>query len=166
MSLTYEQFEAVYPTNERFNLFTNTLGGGFADLVSDEENYGNTCAMRISVAMNALGGNYKVSSQYGNRDGNHKDKSSNHIIIRVETIFDFITEKLGESTWGMSKNPGSPMDMSFVNGKKGILLYHVDFNDATGHVDLWNGSSCEYQCKTEHMTLAKMVRFWEFPLNL
>jgi hypothetical protein len=44
----------------------------------------------------------------------------------------------GPVTWGMSKNPGTIVR---IPAKKGIIVYHKAFSDATGHFDLWNGTA-------------------------
>lgn len=40
----------------------------------------------------------------------------------------------------MSKDPGDPVPPSALPKKSGVLVYHAQWSDATGHFDLWTGS--------------------------
>ena len=46
---------------------------------------------------------------------------------------------------------------SLFTGRKGIIIFHVNFLHATGHADLWNGSSCALQCYFES---SHAIRFY------
>ncbi|GAA0274056.1 type VI secretion system amidase effector protein Tae4 [Alteraurantiacibacter aestuarii] len=164
MAISFKQLQADYPAQyaddpdrSRKHLYTNILGGGFADLV-DHPDYQNTCAIRMSVAFNASPS--PVARKYGVADGNHKDKNGNHIIIRVRTLQTFLEDVLGAETWGMSKQPGTPFNFADVPRKTGILMYHANFSDASGHADLWNGKGCVYKCPVPHVAKAFDFRLW------
>lgn len=46
-------------------------------------------------------------------------------------------------------------------GKKGVIAFVVKgWDDATGHFDIWDGSSCKYKC--DYFKQAERVDLWEF----
>ncbi|OCJ49795.1 hypothetical protein A6U94_13500 [Agrobacterium tumefaciens] len=108
----------------------NQLGGQWPTLV-DHPNYQNTCAIRLSVAFHGAG--YKIDNKYKEAIAG----DGRNIVIKVKTMWDYVTSTVGPFYWGMSKNPGTSVD---IPAKKGIIVYHAAFSDATGHFDLWNGS--------------------------
>jgi hypothetical protein len=46
----------------------------------------------------------------------------------------------GKSTWGMSKNPGVAINAATLPKFSSIICYHANWNNASGHFDLWTGS--------------------------
>jgi len=40
----------------------------------------------------------------------------------------------------MSKNPGSEISKDDLPKVSGLIVYHADWSNATGHFDLWTGS--------------------------
>jgi hypothetical protein len=161
MEITFQHLIDTYPTEEKNELFTDILAGGFTDLINNS-NYNNTCAMRISVMLNSLPGNYSVNAQWGTNDGGHKDQVNNHILIKVKSAHDYVKLKFGEPFWGMTKEPGSLLDYSTIPRERGILMYHANFSNAYGHIDLWDKDSCVYNCPTADIQLSYMISFWKF----
>ena len=53
MTISFDALWNAYPTGTREDLF-NALGGGWPALIVDTQNFGNTCALRLSVAMLAI----------------------------------------------------------------------------------------------------------------
>jgi hypothetical protein len=125
----YDDLKATYPTQSKAELY-NQMGGEWPTLV-DHPNYRNTCAIRLSMALHGAG--YGIADKY--REGMTGDGRA--IIIKVKTMWDYVTETVGPFTWGMSKNPGTPVDIPV---RQGIIVYHAAFSDATGHFDLWTGT--------------------------
>jgi hypothetical protein len=124
----YDDLAGNYPKQSKEDLY-NQLGGEWPTLI-DNPNYQNTCAIRLSVAFHAAG--YKIDNKY--REAIAGD--GRNIIIKVKTMWDYVTATIGPFYWGMSKNPGTPVD---IPPRKGIIVYHAAFADATGHFDLWDG---------------------------
>ena len=158
MAVTYAEISGNYPTDERTDLFNNVLGGGFRDLVGNP-NYENTCAMRISIAFNATAS--KIPQSLGTEDGGHKDRNGNHILVTVKVLETFLKQTLGESNWGMSKQPGTPFNFGDVPRRKGILMYHAAFSNATGHADVWTGEGCTYNCPDPDLNESFAVQLWD-----
>jgi len=113
------------------------LGGNLKGL-------GNYCCVRVSHAMITAGHSITRTSDY-------KDKNGNKYIIKVATMKDYLTGKYGNPT---------KVTKATAAGKKGIIVFDVSFSDATGHADLWNGSSCAYQ---DYWDRASSVSLWECP---
>ena len=64
-----------------------------------------------------------------------------NIILKVKTMDRFMKEAVGEYSWGMSKQPGVPINAALLPGKTGVIAYHSNlWTDATGHFDLWTGN--------------------------
>ncbi len=130
MSQKFDALKKSYPNQER-KAFFDQLGGQWPDLVEDTKNYGNTCAVRLSVALRKAG--YVIGPQYKEAI----DGDGNPLVLKVKTMDRLITELLGQWTWGMSKNPGDDITDDLPS-YKGIIVYHADWKDATGHFDLWD----------------------------
>ncbi|MEX1363517.1 MAG: T6SS effector amidase Tae4 family protein [Nannocystaceae bacterium] len=55
--------------------------------------------------------------------------------------------------------PGGGEVPSSFKGRQGVIIFEVDgWNDATGHVDLWNGSRCRHN---GYFHKASRVMLWE-----
>ena len=54
MTANFDLLKETYPNEDRDTLFRNVLGGDWPDLI-DDQNYENTCANRMSVALNESG---------------------------------------------------------------------------------------------------------------
>lgn len=125
----FPQLKASYPQADRDNFFLE-LGGDWPLLINDD-NYANTCAIRMSVALHGAG----VRIPDGKRDGITGD--GRNLIFSIGKMDRYLNELLGAPSWGLSKEPDDPVQLP---ARAGIILYHADFSNATGHVDLWTGS--------------------------
>ena len=129
MAATFSQLKSSYPTKPKRE-FYNVLGGQWPSLI-DNPNFQNTCAIRMSSAF--LGAGISIPAQYKEAI----DGSGNTIVLKVKTFKDFIVSQYGESSWGMSKPIGSVLASTDLPQKPGIIAYHADWADASGHFDLW-----------------------------
>lgn len=132
MTLSFSALRDGFPIEPKSDLFAK-LGGEWPKLV-DNPNYANTCSIRMSVAFQNSG--IKIPSQYKEAI----DGKGNPIIIKVRTLKNFLENLEGPSSWGMSKNPGDDIG-SVIPAYQGIIAYHADWDDATGHFDLWDRDS-------------------------
>ena len=133
MSVTFADLKKHYPLKDRKQLYDD-LGGEWPGLVNDP-NYQNTCAIRLSVALKS--NNMKIGDTY--KEAIEGDGSP--LIIKVKTMGKFVSDTFGTSYWGMSKNPGDEIGKDDLPKASGVIVYHADWADATGHFDLWTGSS-------------------------
>ena len=92
---------------------------------------GNTCASRLSVAFNKagapIGGNLKGISTLSTGD-------KSRIIYRVSEFRTYLGRVLGTPTADITTR----YDDAFT-GKKGIIAFSVNWQNATGHIALWDG---------------------------
>lgn len=130
MAISFQSLKDNYPTQNRTNLF-NSLGGDWPSLIPNITNYGNTCAIRLSIALRGAG--QTIGSSYKEA----MDGDGNPIVLKVATMEKLITSLFGAWTWGMSKNPGADISGDLPD-YQGIIAYHADWKDATGHFDLWD----------------------------
>lgn len=96
----------------------------------------NACAIRMSYSLNNSGfliqkGIWKTVS------GGDKKQ----YIYRVSDLLKYLTSTFGKP----DKTVKSPKPSDFA-GVKGILVFGVQWSDATGHATLWNGSTCSDHC--------------------
>lgn len=134
MTANFDVLRANYPLMPKDSLF-DELGGQWPDLKTNA-NYNNTCAIRLSHSFNKSGD--LIPSKFKEA----LDGKGRNIILKVSTFNKFAVEKYGEFSWGISKPPGGdfPIDQ-LPSMYKGLIVYHADFGHATGHFDLWTGSS-------------------------
>lgn len=96
---------------------------------------GNTCASRMSMAFNEGGWpiNKTIAAAVGARTISTGD--GKHIIFGVEDLKRYLNKTLGKPT---PPDVTLPFD-SDIKGKRGIIVFNVNWNRATGHIALYNG---------------------------
>jgi len=119
--------------------------------------YANACALRLSRAFNYGGVKIKKGS------GAYKLKGGDGYayIMRVPDMMDYV-----EAQFKAPDIKGSPGTiLPLIRNKKGVLIFVVDgWNDAYGHVTLWNGGDCGDHCYFSHSNpnvTTTEVKFWE-----
>ncbi len=95
---------------------------------------GNTCASRLSIAFNLSGAPIRASIAAGVGAATLTAADGSHIIFRVAEFRKYLLRTLGRPTIDNT----SPYDSAF-RGKRGIIAFTVNWNNATGHIALWNG---------------------------
>jgi hypothetical protein len=129
--LRFSKLKSSYPVAPKPEFFTN-LGGEWPSLVNNS-NYNNTCAVRLSHAMNEAG--EPVPSKY--KEG--ADGAGRNLIINVRTMEKLVRDLFGAPSWGMSKPPGTRLSANHIPAVQGVIVYHANWATATGHFDLWTG---------------------------
>jgi hypothetical protein len=136
----------------------------------------NTCAIRLSVMLNKLGGNYAITpkkclSAGLARPPTYSKKTKMYYIVGASEMWtylskffrkaDLILPKSGkwknaeefQKAWEEGDNPVK----SIVSGKKGIVAFEKIFGyGGTGHVDLFDGERLSdaagwYPCQRLHL---------------
>jgi len=136
------------------DLQKNYLGDGFSakdvyDKIGGKvaENYhadqeSNSCTLRLSRGLNYSGfpiTNIDKNILYGTGSDGLK------YIYRVTDMIKQLNSAFG--TPDIVRSPSDPDFKSAFNGKQGIIAFQVSgWGDATGHVTIWNGSSCGFHC--------------------
>ncbi len=115
----------------------------------------NTCVVRISRALNQAGAPIEVSSKL-KTVVRGKDRSKRYA-LRVAEFYEYMIEQYGKPDLVWDASTGQ-LPSLFFRGKKGIIIYSViGWSDASGHVDLWNDSTCSTQCYPAN---SKSISLW------
>lgn len=96
----------------------------------------NACAIRMSYSLNYSGTSIPKGAWKTVSGGDKK-----HYIYRVADLTKYLAQTFGKP----DKTVKNPKPSDFAN-LKGILVFGVQWSDATGHVTLWNGSTCSDHC--------------------
>ncbi|MDR1968393.1 MAG: type VI secretion system amidase effector protein Tae4 [Burkholderiaceae bacterium] len=96
---------------------------------------GNTCASRMSIALNKAGA--PISTASANTAGVQTlgTATGSRIIFRVAELRKYLFKTLGTPATSST----SPYDEAF-RGRRGIIAFTVNWQDASGHIALWNGA--------------------------
>jgi hypothetical protein len=147
----WANFTTIYGSGDLVSV-GNKIGGKVKvniDLGVTDPNLGftNGCAIRMSYALNKSGtlvprGEWKTVS----------GDNGNWYIYRVKDLIKFLNSSFGKPDKTV-KNP-KPTDF---HGESGILVFTVDWRDATGHATLWNGTICSDHC---HFPVASEAFLW------
>ena len=115
-------------------------------------NFENSCAMRLSYAFNK--GVFTVPSKvniFPNPDDveRWRGKDGKAYIIKANDMIRWIKKEFGNPELEVETH-GKDISSQLFN-KKGIIVFIVDgWDNATGHVTLWNGNECGDHCYFTH----------------
>ncbi|MFL5786867.1 MAG: T6SS effector amidase Tae4 family protein, partial [Flavisolibacter sp.] len=125
----------------------NSIGGNvLKNHISDPDNFSNSCALRLSKALNKSG--VKIPNVKGKT---LKGADGSYYFFRVSDLKVFLINKFGK--------PDVKGTESSLSNEKGIILFdNCDFSDATGHLDIWDGKTCKDECYFERCNSAKIWR--------
>ena len=136
----------AYPKGSAEDVF-NLIGGKVK-----ANNFANSCAIRVSRALNYSG--HTVSYIPPNLTVSGNDKK--WYIYRVAEMVKYLTKNFGEPDISIQ---GKPYQTE-LKGKKGIIVFEVDaWDDASGHATLWDGNFCSDKY---YFPLSKKVMLWIF----
>ncbi len=115
-------------------------------------NFRNTCAIRISRALNYSG--HAIPALKGETVSG---ADGHQYIFRVTTMKRYLTKTFGNPDFS-----GEPVDAPrALTLAKGIIAVDVSgWSDATGHVTLWSGVSCADNC---YFAKANAYKLWKMP---
>jgi hypothetical protein len=130
----------------------------------DNPAFTNLCVIRLSLAMNKAG--LKIPKTtflkwYGRNFHVVKDAAGNYYGHGVLEMYHYLTEKYGKPDLEMKKTgmEDSPAVEKALQNRHGILFFKVDiWNDASGHMTLWNGKAC---ADNPYFREANKVALWE-----
>lgn len=119
---------------KRFKLVHKDL---YKECINGNANYQNTCALRMSYALNH--GGFKISRKVPYREYINEN-TNDSIILKVPLMIEFLKSKFKKSDIEFKSDANS--FKSQMQGTKGIVVFEIKYSDANGHVTLWNGSEC------------------------
>jgi len=107
----------------------------YKECLEGNPDYQNTCATRMSYAFNK--GKYKIKLPKNFMD----EKTGEPYIASVLNMIKFLKKQFGNSDIKFDGNVDN--FISKIHNKKGIIVLLIPiWDDATGHVTLWDGNSC------------------------
>ena len=101
-----------------------------------QNNFSNVCAVRMSYAFNKAG--IKIPYIKDETVSVPNNGQKDWYIFRVRVFKQFLKDKKYNYIASDKENKLKPF-----KGKKGVIVFDCSFTDATGHVDLFNGSYVE-----------------------
>jgi hypothetical protein len=119
----------------------------------------NSCAIRLSYTLNrngfALPKNFPGLLTVKGGDGYR-------YAIRVAETRKWLAFTIGKPDFETKKKAGAAFDKTQLADMKGIIAFDISFSDATGHLDLWDGTqfSHEYASLT-YWTDATRISLWK-----
>jgi len=120
----------------------------------------NTCAIRLSRTLN-----YNALPVPGKLAGllTVRGSDGKRYALRVRETRAWLLNALGKPPFDHKKKEGSAFDKSALAAMKGIIGFDISFADATGHFDLWDGStfSSEYHTSKDYWTAATRIWLWK-----
>ncbi len=152
MTIAFSTLKSNYPTAKQ-PAFYQSLGGEWPTLV-DKDNYKNTCAVRMSIALRKSGLPIPQEFKEAITGDGHA------LAIKVKTMRDVVKGFFGDGYWGVSKQPGQAVDVPNVTG---IIVYHANWGHATGHFDLWTGSAFVGSGNFDDAADGYAVELWKLP---
>jgi len=128
---------------------------------------GNTCASRMSVAFNKAGApiNAALARAAGTRTLGTADGS--RIIYAVAELRKYLLKTLGKPAIDNTRPYGDAF-----RGRQGVIAFTVNWDDATGHIALWNGTTYREPGHDNYSTYVNpdypnvktsLAEFWELP---
>jgi hypothetical protein len=128
----------------------NRIGGKVKSNI-DARIFTNACAIRMSYVLNRTGIPIPHLENETVSGGDH-----HHYFFRVKDLIGFLRHTFGKPDIILT----GPR-VAGLGTKKGLLVFEVDiWNDASGHVTLWDGVACSDHC---YFLEAKRLMFWALP---
>src|ERR1700743_2456319 len=157
LPMPYSVLEANYPKDGTAKEVYNNVGGDVAKRYNDNESqgdqspYANTCALRMSVALNKSGNdidtdvkNSKGQAMYTEKGGDDKDYA-----LRKSDVKDYMKAEYGKADiTTKSTDKDFAAKITEIQGQKGVIVFDVTgWSDATGHVTIYDGKgNCGHDC--------------------
>lgn len=129
-------------------LLKRRIGGGI-----DSPDIANTCVVRVSEALNAVGHIIPVRTQaFATRQGSDKRWYG----LRVIEFWEYMLKTYGKPLI----HQRSPINIADFGGYSGIIGFRRPFSTATGHFTLWNGSRLLYGDDGKYWTYSTEAALW------
>ena len=157
--LTFDEMWAAHPHNYQDDATQNTASDDLQrDQGWDPEQYSNTCAIRMSIMLNTIGGAYAITPARAAKAGIPRGRLAYsrtkkwYYILAAKEMWTYATTVFGAPHRVWPKNAryrdAGSFDAMFevhvepaIQGKRGIVAFEKIFGyRGTGHVDLFNAN--------------------------
>jgi Type VI secretion system (T6SS), amidase effector protein 4 len=148
----YFQLEQFYSINGTLDEIKAQIGGDV-----DEKHYANSCIIRVSMGLNGAGHAIPPDSAiFRTKLGADKQWYG----LRVNEFWNYMLRTCGQPSVHSPK--GEKANIEDFVCKRGIIGFRVDFDNATGHFTLWNGSQLLYGGEShDYFDIAYEAALWE-----
>lgn len=130
------------------------IGGGV-----DVSWFTNTCAIRLSRALNYSGFPLPRFPGMNTKKGNDGKRYA----YRIQEMKPWLNRALGKPDFLIKKKAGVAFDKKSLKSMKGIIGFDIKFSDATGHLDMWDGTrfSNEHKMSKDYWVHATRIWLWK-----
>ena len=111
------------------------IGGKVKENI-DSGVFHNGCAIRASYSLNAA--NFKIPFTTGKTSSGFQDGTKRWYFYRVKDLEAFVSSSLSGTKISKSQLPDLHSKLA---NQTGLVIFHQQFSDATGHAALWNGKT-------------------------
>jgi len=158
--VTYGTLAQNYPLDKKYPTYPREPGdttiwkliGGKVQENHESGNFNNSCAIRLSYALNKSGITIPfIPGETSSGTGPNGEKW--WYFYRLEDMKQYLFSQLGK--------PQSYTPEQFKkNPDRGIVIFQIHWPDATGHADLWDGSKT-IDGHNEYIDASKKILFWK-----
>jgi hypothetical protein len=154
----FDEMWDAHPHNYQADPSQNTSSADVQSAAGwDPNQYGNTCAIRLSAMWNKLGGKYKITPEKGVQAGLQRGrvvyapKQQWYYLLSAKDMWTYVSHHFGQphQSWPADKRfkDQEAFRTAFdskikpvISAKKGIVAFDKIFGySGTGHVDIFNG---------------------------
>lgn len=167
----FQKLWDAYPTGDTpavGKLIGGAVGSGIGQPDANGKMRGwitNTCAIRLSRSFNYAGNEFRIPQAYAFADRKVPKTFSTiaggdklRYAFRVAEFLKYLREKFGKAPVSITKERGDSTVPDVFKSRKGLIVFDdCGWSDATGHIDLWNGSECRGKAYWQE---AKRVFLW------
>lgn len=120
----------------------------------------NTCAIRMSYAMNYIG--FPIPKGFPNLN-TIKGGDGMRYSFRVRELRPWLRHTFGAPDFEVKKKANEAFDRKQIESMLGLIAFDINFKDATGHLDAtFNGTfSSEGNISKDYFALATKVSIWK-----
>jgi hypothetical protein len=120
----------------------------------------NTCAVRLSRTLNYNA--VPVPRKFAGLT-TVKGGDGMRYAFRVREMRKWLDYTLGTPDFDHTKKAGDAFSKTQIAFMKGIIAFDIQFTDATGHLDLWDGTgfSSEVSASKDYFISATRVSLWK-----
>lgn len=120
----------------------------------------NTCAVRMSYAMNYIG--FPIPRGFPNLS-TVKGGDGMRYAFRVRELRPWLRHTFGAPDFEVKKKANEAFDRSQIMLMVGLIAFDINFSDATGHLDATFGGtfSSEFGLSKDYFQLATKVSIWK-----